>query len=397
MASNALSNITVLDLTRVMAGPYCTMFLADLGANVIKIENPKGGDDTRAFPPFKNGQSLYYANINRNKKGVTLNLKAPEGKELFLKMVKEADVVVENYRPGVMEKLGVGYDVLKEVNPRIVYGAISGFGSYGPLHERPGYDIIAQAMSGLMSLTGVEGGGPLRTGSAIGDLVAGQNLTIGILAALNARQITGKGQRVDIALVDGLVSFLENNTLRYQVNGVQPERMGNRYPSAAPYDSFKAKDGEFVIGCGNNKLFNLLCTKVLNKPELAEQEEYSMPAARIEHQAELKKIIEEWSKDYTIEEAVDAILGAGVPAAPIYDIKAVMENDHIANARQMFLDCDHPVAGHIKLNGNPVKLMDDMPELKWAAPELGQDNADIYGGFGVDAAELAALKEKGVI
>ena len=397
MASHALSNITVLDLTRVMAGPYCTMFLADLGANVIKIENPKGGDDTRAFPPFKNGQSLYYANINRNKKGVTLNLKAPEGKELFLKMVKEADVVVENYRPGVMEKLGVGYDVLKEVNPRIVYGAISGFGSYGPLHQRPGYDIIAQAMSGLMSLTGVEGGGPLRTGSAIGDLVAGQNLTIGILAALNAREITGKGQRVDIALVDGLVSFLENNTLRYQVNGVQPERMGNRYPSAAPYDSFKAKDGEFVIGCGNNKLFALLCTKVLNKPELAEEEAYSMPASRIEHQAELKKIIEDWSKDYTIEEAVDLILGAGVPAAPIYDIKAVMENDHIANARQMFLDCDHPVAGHIKLNGNPVKLMDDMPELKWAAPELGQDNADIYGGFGVDAAELAELKEKGVI
>ncbi len=397
MASHALSNITVLDLTRVMAGPYCTMFLADLGANVIKIENPKGGDDTRAFPPFKNGQSLYYANINRNKKGVTLNLKAPEGKELFLKMVKEADVVVENYRPGVMEKLGVGYDVLKEVNPRIVYGAISGFGSYGPLHQRPGYDIIAQAMSGLMSLTGVEGGGPLRTGSAIGDLVAGQNLTIGILAALNAREITGKGQRVDIALVDGLVSFLENNTLRYQVNGVQPERMGNRYPSAAPYDSFKAKDGEFVIGCGNNKLFALLCTKVLNKPELAEEEAYSMPASRIEHQAELKKIIEDWSKDYTIEEAVDLILGAGVPAAPIYDIKAVMENDHIANARQMFLDCDHPVAGHIKLNGNPVKLMDDMPELKWAAPELGQDNADIYGGFGVDAAQLAELKEKGVI
>ncbi len=397
MASHALSNITVLDLTRVMAGPYCTMFLADLGANVIKIENPKGGDDTRAFPPFKNGQSLYYANINRNKKGVTLNLKAPEGKELFLKMVKEADVVVENYRPGVMEKLGVGYDVLKEVNPRIIYGAISGFGSYGPLHERPGYDIIAQAMSGLMSLTGEEGGGPIRTGSAIGDLVAGQNLTIGVLAALNARQITGKGQRVDIALVDGLVSFLENNTLRYQVNGVQPERMGNRYPSAAPYDSFNAKDGEFVIGCGNNKLFNLLCTKVLKRPELAEMEEYSMPAARLEHQAALKKIIEDWSKDYTIEEAVDQILDAGVPAAPIYDIKAVMECDHIANARQMFLDCDHPVAGRIKLNGNPVKLMDDMPVLNWPAPDLGQDNSSVYGAFGVSDAELNALKEKGVI
>lgn len=398
MASNALSNITVLDLTRVMAGPYATMYLADLGANIIKIENPKGGDDTRTFPPFKNGQSLYYANINRNKKGVTLNLKAPEGKAMFLEMVKKADVVVENYRPGVMDKLGLGYDVLKEVNPRIIYGAISGFGSYGPLHNRPGYDIIAQAMSGLMSLTGEAGGSPLRTGSAIGDLVAGMNLVIGVLAAINARTITGKGQRIDIALVDGLVSFLENNTLRYQVNGVQPERMGNRYPSAAPYDSFKAKDGEFVIGCGNNKLFELLCTKVMNKPELAADPKYDSPANRLANEAELKKIIEEWSKDYTIEEAVELVLGAGVPAAPIYDIKAVMESDHIANAREMFLDCDHPVAGSIKINGNPVKLMDDMPGLRWPAPALGQDNEAVYGELlGLSAEQVASFKEQGVL
>jgi formyl-CoA transferase len=395
---SALSNITILDLTRVMAGPYCTMILADLGANVLKIENPKGGDDTRAFPPFKNGQSLYYANINRNKKGITLNLKAEEGKQMFLEMVKKADVVVENYRPGVMDKLGVGYDVLKEVNPKIVYAAISGFGSYGPYFQRPGYDIIAQAMSGLMSLTGVEGGGPLRTGSAIGDLVAGQNCVIGILAALNARNITGKGQRVDIALVDGLVSFLENNTLRYQVDGVQPKRMGNRYPSAAPYDSFHAKDGEFVIGCGNNKLFALLTEKVLNKPELATDPRYDSAANRIANQAELKEIIEAWSVNYTIDEAVDIILGAGVPAAPIYDIKAVMENEHIAGARQMFLDCDHPVAGHIKINGNPIKLLDDMPGLKWAAPELGQDNGEIYGELlGFNEEKLNSLRENGVI
>ena len=250
-----------------MEQTYCTMYLADLGAEVIKIEIPGSGDDTRKLPPFKNGESLYYCNLNRNKKGVTLNLKDPEGKELFKEMVKNADVVVENYRPGVMEKLGLGYDVLKEVNPRIIYAAVSGFGSYGPLHQRPGYDIIAQAMSGLMSLTGEYGGGPLRTGSAIGDLVGGLNLCIGILAAINGRQITGKGQRVDVSLVDGLVSCLENNTQRYQVNGVQPVRMGNRYPSAAPYDSFKASDGDFVIGCGNDKLFSLLCNKVLHRPE----------------------------------------------------------------------------------------------------------------------------------
>lgn len=394
----ALSNIRVLDLTRVMAGPYCTMYLADLGAEVIKIEIPGTGDDTRKFPPFKNGESLYYCNINRNKKGVTLNLKKPEGKELFKEMVKNADVVVENYRPGVMDKLGVGYDVLKEVNPRIVYAAVSGFGCYGPLHQRPGYDIIAQAMSGIMSLTGEPGGGPLRTGSAIGDLVGGLNLCIGILAALNARQLTGKGQRVDVSLVDGLVSFLETNTQRYQVDGVQPARMGNRYPSAAPYDSFKAKDGDFVIGCGNDKLFSLLCSKVLDRPELVTDPRYDTPVKRLANQAELKVIVEEWSANYTIEEAVDMVLAAGVPAAPIYDIKAVMENDHIANAREMFLDCDHPAAGHLRINGNPVKLMDSMPRMRTPAPGLGQDNEAVYEDiFGLSAAQLEKLKAEGAI
>ena len=394
----ALSNIRVLDLTRVMAGPYCTMYLADLGAEVIKIEIPGSGDDTRKLPPFQNGESLYYCNLNRNKKGVTLNLKSHAGKELFKEMVKNADVVVENYRPGVMDKLGVGYDVLKEVNPRIIYAAVSGFGSYGPLHQRPGYDIIAQAVSGLMSLTGEYGGGPLRTGSAIGDLVGGLNLCIGILAAINGRQITGKGQRVDVSLVDGLVSCLENNTQRYQVNGVQPVRMGNRYPSAAPYDSFKASDGDFVIGCGNDKLFSLLCTKVLNRPELVNDPRYATPADRLAHEAELKVIVEEWSTQHTIEEAVDMVLAAGVPAGPINDIKAVMETGHIANVREMFLECDHPTAGHLRINGNPVKLMDSMPRLRTAPPALGQDNEAVYEDvFGVSPERLAELKEQGVI
>lgn len=394
----ALSNLRVLDLTRVMAGPYCTMYLADLGAEVIKIEIPGTGDDTRKFPPFKNGESLYYCNMNRNKKGVTLNLKKPEGKALFKEMVKNADVVVENYRPGVMDKLGLGYDVLKEVNPRIIYAAVSGFGSYGPMHQRPGYDIIAQATSGIMSLTGEPGGGPLRTGSAIGDLVGGLNLCIGILAALNARQFTGKGQRVDVSLVDGLVSFLETNTQRYQVEGRQPERMGNRYPSAAPYDSFKAKDGEFVIGCGNDKLFALLCNQVLHRPELVDDPRYDTPVNRLAHQAELKVIVEEWSTQHTIAEAVDAVLAAGVPAAPINDIPAVMNDEHIAKAREMFLDCDHPVAGHFRVNGNPVKLMDSMPRLRTPAPTLGQDNEAVYEGvFGLSPERLAELKDEGVI
>ena len=205
MKKGALSNIKVLDLTRVLAGPYCTMMLADFGADVIKIEMPRKGDDTRGFGPFVNGESLYYANINRNKKGITLNLKSEEGKNIFLEMVKHADVVVENYRPGVMEKLGLGYDELAKVNNQIIYGAVSGFGCYGPYSERPGYDIIAQAMGGLMSITGQEGGEPTRVGNAMGDVLGGMNLTIGILTALNARKIIGKGQRVDVSLVDSVV------------------------------------------------------------------------------------------------------------------------------------------------------------------------------------------------
>ena len=394
----ALSNIRILDLTRIMAGPYCTMYLADLGAEVIKIEIPGSGDDTRKFPPFSNGESLYYCNLNRNKKGVTLNLKSDEGKEVFKEMVRNSDVVVENYRPGVMDKLGLGYEVLKEVNPRIVYAAVSGFGSYGPLHQRPGYDIIAQAMSGLMSLTGPEGGSPVRTGSAIGDLVGGLNLCIGILAALNSRMITGEGQRVDISLVDGLVSLLENNTQRYLADGFQPPRMGNRYPAGAPYDSFLAKDGEFVIGCGNDKLFGLLCTKVLKRPDLLDIPRYQTVSGRVANHKELKIIIENWCKDYTIEEAVDIVIGAGVPAAPIYDIKAVMANDHIVNAREMFFECEHPTAGHLKINGNPVKLMDSMPKLRNPAPTLGQDNDSVYQDiFGYTPEKIAKMRADGVI
>ena len=216
MSSGALENLVVLDLTRVLAGPYCTMLLADMGAEVIKIEIPQGGDDTRAYPPFRKNrdgeqESLYFANINRNKKGITLNLKSEEGKEIFRRLVKKADIVVENYRPGVMDKLGLGYDALKEINPRLIYGSVSGFGNTGPYRLRPGYDILAQAMGGLMAITGAAGGPPTRVGSAIGDLLGGLHLTIGLLAAVNARNLTGVGQRVDISLMDAVIAACEKN------------------------------------------------------------------------------------------------------------------------------------------------------------------------------------------
>ena len=394
----ALQDIVVLDLTRVLAGPYCTMMLADFGADVIKIEIPVKGDDTRGMGPFVNGSSLYYANVNRNKKSVTLNLKDPKGKEMFLALVKKADVVVENYRPGVMDRMGLGYEVLKEANERIIYAAVSGFGSYGRCSARPGYDIIAQAYGGLMSITGEPDGEPLRVGTAIGDVLGGMNLTIGILTALHARELSGKGQRVDVALVDSVVSSLETGTQRYFASGKLPRRIGNRYASAYPYDSFKAKDGNFVIGCGNDKLFNLLCTKVLHREDLLTDPRFLSNALRCENHAALKVEVEKWSTTLTKEEAYEAINAAGVPASPINDLYQVSHDPHIVEDREMFIPVKHPVIGDMRVNGNPVKLLDMMPEVRTCAPALGQHNEEVYGQLlGMDKAQLEALEEDHVI
>ena len=394
----ALSNITVLDLTRVLAGPYCTMMLADYGANVIKIEVPGKGDDTRAMGPKKNDYSMYYAYVNRGKKGITLNLKEEEGKKIFIEMVKKADVVVENYRPGVMDKLGLGYDVLKEVNDQIIYAAVSGFGCYGPKYKRPGYDIIAQATSGLMSITGEAGGQPLRVGNAMGDVLGGMNLTIGILIALNARTVTGRGQRVDVSLVDSVVSSLEVGWQRFFASGKQPELIGNRYASAFPYDSFTASNGRFVIGCGNDKLFTLLCTKVLGREDLLTDPRFDTNIHRCENYAALKPEIEKWSIEHTIAECVSLIDAAGVPVAPINMLADVVNDEHIAGAREMFIHMHHPVIGDMTVPGNPVKLLDTKPDISKCAPDLGQDNKAVYGEMlGLTEGDLETLKAHNVI
>ena len=330
----ALSNITVLDLTRVLAGPYCTMMLADYGANVIKIEMPGKGDDTRAMGPKKNDYSMYYAYVNRGKKGITLNLKSEEGKKLF----------------------------------------------------------------GLMSITGEAGGQPLRVGNAMGDVLGGMNLTIGILMALNARTVTGRGQRVDVALVDSVVSSLEVGWQRFFASGKQPELIGNRYASAFPYDSFQASDGRFVIGCGNDKLFTLLCTKALDRADLLEDPRFDTNIHRCENYAALKPEIEKWSSQHTIADCVAIIDAAGVPVAPINMLADVVNDDHIANAREMFVHLQHPVIGDMIVPGNPVKLMDTKPEITKCAPDLGQDNKAIYEDMlGLSDADLAKLKEEKVI
>lgn len=397
----ALENLVVLDLTRVLAGPYCTMMLADMGAEVIKIEIPSGGDDTRSYPPFRENcegcqESLYFANVNRNKKGVTLNLKSEEGKELFCRMVKTADIVVENYRPGVMDKLGLGYEALKEINPRLIYGSVSGFGNTGPYRLRPGYDILGQAMGGLMAITGPAGGPPTRAGSAMGDILGGLHLTIGILAAVNARNITGLGQRVDISLMDAVIAATENTAIKYLESGVIPPRMGNRYAAVSPYDAFSVKDGKIIIAAGNQKLYEKLCTEILNRPDMITDPRFTDMPGRLEHQDAIKEVIEEVLADKTMDEAVEWILSKGIPAGPIYDISQIIRDPQVKD-REMFVEMEHPTLGHITVNGCAVKLEETKPSVRTPAPALGQDNEEVYGRLGMSGAQLTRLREKGII
>jgi len=390
----ALSGLRVIDLTRVLAGPFCTMMLADMGAEVIKVEEPGKGDDSRHFAPFRNGESAYYMNLNRNKKGVTLNLK--KGRDIFIELVKTADVLVENYRPGTMDRLGLGYETLKKINPRLVYGAVSGFGDTGPYRLRPGYDIIGQAMGGLMSTTGWPGGEPTRTGTAMGDVLAGLSVTIGILAALRHRDQTGCGQKVDVALVDSVVASLEVITQIYLTDGHIPERIGNRYESTYPYDSFKANDGDVVIAAANDKLWKLVC-QVIEQPELQNDERFDTNHKRVQRHAEIKPIIEAWAKAHSVDEIVDRMLAAGVPVAPINTIDRLVKDPHIAVAREMFVDVEHPKAGVLKLTGAHIKLTETPSAIRTPSPELGQHNGEVFGSLlGMVSSDIEKLTQDGV-
>lgn len=393
----ALEGLRVLDLTRVLAGPFCTMMFADMGAEIIKIEQAGTGDDTRQLGPFKEGESAYFMNLNRNKKGITLNLKNPKGRAIFLDLVKKSDVVIENFRPGTMEKLGLGYEDLKKVNPGIVYGAISGFGHTGRYSQKPGYDIISQAMSGLMSTTGWPGGEPTRTGTAMGDVLGGLSCAIGILAAVYNKIQTGEGQKVDVALVDSAVASLEIINMIYLVEGRVPSRIGNRYESTYPYDSFRGSDGSLVIGAGNDKLFVSLC-EVMGKPELAKDPRFIRVRDRVENHELLKPIVEEWTMKLTVDEIYEKVNGAGIPCAPIYDIAQVVNDPHIAGDREMFVDLEHPVAGKMKVTGAHIKLSGTPPAIRTPSPALGEHNGEVLGGIlGITDEELKGLREEGAI
>lgn len=394
----ALSDITVLDMTRVLSGPFSTMWLGEMGANIIKIEIPNGGDESRRNPVFVNGISSFNTTINRNKRSITLNLKSEEGKELFRQLVKKADVVVENFRPDVMDRLGLGYEDLRKINDQIVYASISGFGSTGPYAKRPAYDVVAQAMSGIMSVTGELGGEPVKVGASIADIAAGMNVIIGILAALHARNITGKGQRVETSLVESIIAMQQSENNRYFVTGNLTPRTGSRYPANCPYGAYHAKDGQFMIGVGKDELFVKLCEKVLMHPEYAQDERFNCIAARIEHQDEICEILEAWSMQHTTEEVVDALLAQGIPAGPIMSIKELSEDPHFAVERNMFPTMEQPGIGEFRVTAMPIKFSDTQPRISRPAPALGEHNEGVYRELlGLDPSEIAAMKERGTI
>lgn len=391
-----LAGLKVLDLTRVLAGPFASMWLGAMGADVIKIENPKDPDITRNYGPFVNRKSAYFSTINRNKRAITLNLKTEEGKQLFMELAKDADVVLENFRPGVTDKLGVGYDQIKEINPGIIYASISGFGTYGPYRDRPGYDTTAQAMSGLMYLTGPMGSEPTRVGSSIGDTVGGITCLVAILAALYCRNKTGLGQKVETSLVEALISLSTQDYIRYFTDGEVPIRMGNIYKTWTPYGAYKAADGYYCVGCGTEQHFRLFA-KAIGREKLADMKEYCSHDARVAHREELDAIINEWAKNKTVKEICDLMVAAGVPCAPVNSIVELTQDEHIAGARGMFPTLDQPGVGKFRITNIPVRFSGSGLAPLSPAPELGANNEEIYGALNRSTEELARLREQGVI
>lgn len=391
-----LDGIRVLDLTRVLAGPYCTMLLADLGAEVIKVEMPVLGDDARHFGPYQKGVSTYFMSLNRNKYSVTLNLKSDTGKDILREMVKQVDVLVENFKPGTLDRLGLGYESLKEINPSLIYAASTGFGQTGPYRERPAYDGVVQAMGGIMSITGERGGKPTRVGTSIGDIAAGIFTAIGILSALYYRNKTGQGQMVDVSMLDCQVSMLENAIARYSVSNETPQPEGSRHPSIAPFENFDTADKPLMLAIGNDKIWVTFCETV-GREDLLEVEEFKTVSLRRQHYDELIPIVSDILKQRTSREWQTIFNQHGVPNGPINSIDQVVEDEQV-RARNMIIEVDHPVAGPLMMPGIPIKLSETPGTIRKAAPMLGEDNEAIYQRFlGLSPEEVAQLKDNKII
>jgi len=396
-SSGPLEGIVVLDLTRVLSGPYCTMLLADIGARVIKVEQPGKGDDTRAWgPPFVSGESAYFLSINRNKESVTLDFKRPAGRAILDRLIARADVLVENFRPGAMQRLGLDYDTLAARHASLVYASISGFGQYGPKRDRPGYDAVVQAEGGLMSVTGAADGPPYRLGVAIADLVAGLLAAQGITLALLARHRTGRGQQVDIAMLDGVAALLSYQASIFFATGNAPGRMGNRHPTIVPYETFEASDGEFVIAVGNDEQFRRFC-EVAAITEIAADERFATNPGRVRHYELLRPTLAGTLRRRSRQDWIGALTAAGVPCGSVRDVREVLTDPHL-EARRMIEAVEHATAGTLKVLGVPIKLSDTPGRVHAAPPVLGQHTRHVLR-HDLDLAdgEIEALEREQVV
>ena len=398
-----LDGVRVLDLTRILAGPYCTMVLADLGADVIKIEQPVSGDPVRGNGPFLSPDgdthdgdgeqySTYFMSINRGKRSVAIDMGKPEGKELLLRLAERSDVLIENFRPGTMERFGLGHETLRARNPRLVVCSVSGFGQTGPYAHRPALDIIVQGMGGMLSITGEPGGGPVRPGASIGDITAALFATIAVQAALLERERSGEGQYIDISMLDCQVAIMENAFMRYFSLGEVPGRIGTRHPSSTPFQAFETADGHVVVAImgGSTEQWPLFCAAI-EHVELIDDDRYGTGWDRTEHREELVPIIEEAMRLKTTAEWVEVLSEMGVPVGPVQDIAQVAADPQLAH-RGMFVELDHPALGPVTFTGNPLKLSRTPGAPVRVPPRLGEHTAEVLAGvLGMSDAEIGAL------
>lgn len=396
-ARGSLDGIVVLDLTRVLSGPYCTMLLADLGARVIKVEQPGRGDDTRAWgPPFVGAESAYFLSVNRNKESLTLNLKNDRARELLGRLIERSDVLVENFRPGTMERLGFGYSAVSERYPRLVFCSISGFGQTGPRSHEPGYDAVVQAEGGLMSITGDPDGPPYRLGVAVSDIVTGMFAAHGVTAALFARERSGRGQLVDIAMLDSTVALLTYQAAGYFATGTPPARMGNRHPTIVPYETFGAADGEFVLAVGNDDLWRTFC-RVIGLESMAADSRYATNRDRLAHYTEVKSALEARLRTRPRAEWLAALAAEGVPCGSVRDVAQVLQDQQLHD-RDMLATVSHATLGSVRVLGVPIKLSDTPGSVRTAPPILGQHTDQIlHSELGLSCEELADLRAAGAI
>jgi crotonobetainyl-CoA:carnitine CoA-transferase CaiB-like acyl-CoA transferase len=391
-----LAGVTVLDLTRVLSGPYCTMLLADMGARVIKVERPGDGDETRAWgPPFVAGESAYFLGINRNKESLTLDFKQPDGRRIVDRLLERSDVLVENFRPGTLARLGLDYESLRPDHPRLIYASISGFGQTGPRRHQPGYDAVIQAEGGLMSVTGDPDGPPFRVGVAIADIVAGLLAAQGIILALYARDRTGRGQLVDVGMLDGVVSLLSYHASMYLTTATRSGRLGNRHATIAPYDTFSAADGDFFLAVGNDEQFRRLCAAA-GLPGLNDEAAFATNPARVVNHAELRRRLTPVLQAHPRAHWIEVLTNAGVPCGAVREVPEVLGDPQVL-ARNMVEAVEHATAGTLKVLGVPIKLSDTPGSVRTAPPTLGQHTSAVLGELGLNETDIARLRGKQVI